>query len=102
MSETSGDPGASNADMAKPEQAAASDPFVGDVIPGLAGLRKGRFAMSGRGKRGGGRAVYYLIVREDVAIMIFADSKSDQEDLTAAQRKAARALIEELNHDKED
>ena len=89
--------GASNADVARLEQAIANDPIAGDVIPGLAGLRKIRFALSGRGKRGGGRAVYYLIVREDVALMIFAYSKSDQEDLTAEQKKAARALIEELN-----
>src|SRR6185436_813605 len=82
--------GASNADIAKLEQAIANDPLVGDVIPGLAGLRKVRFALSGRGKRGGGRAVYYLIVREDVAIMIFAYAKSDQEDLTPEQKKAAR------------
>jgi len=89
--------GASNADIARLEQAIANDPLVGDVIPGLAGLRKVRFALSGRGKRGGGRAVYYLIVREDVAIMIFAYAKSDQEDLTPEQKKAARTLIEELN-----
>ena len=89
--------GASNADIARLEQAIANDPLVGDVIPGLAGLRKVRFALSGRGKRGGGRAVYYLIVREDVAIMIFAYAKSDQEDVTPEQKKAARTLIEELN-----
>ena len=41
--------------------------------------------------------MYYLIVREDVAIMIFAYAKSDQEDLTPEQKKAARTLIEELN-----
>lgn len=61
-----------------------------DVIPGLAGLRKVRFALSGRGKRGGGRAVYYLILREEVALMIFAYSKSDQEDLTPEQKKSGK------------
>ena len=94
--------GASYADIASLEQAIANDPFVGDVIPGLAGLRKIRFAISGRGKRGGGRAIYYLILREDVAIMIFAYSKSDQEDLTPEQKKAAKALIEELNDGQEE
>jgi hypothetical protein len=57
--------GASDADIARLEQTIANDPFVGDLVPGLAGLRKVRFAISGRGKRGGGRAVYYLILRED-------------------------------------
>jgi hypothetical protein len=33
--------------------------------------------------------------------MIFAYSKSDQEDLTPGQKKAARALIEELNDGQE-
>jgi hypothetical protein len=72
-------------------------PLSGDVIPGLEGLRKVRFALGGKGKRGGGRAIYYLLVADDVAIMIFAYSKADQEDLTPEQKKAAKALIKELS-----
>jgi hypothetical protein len=34
--------------------------------------------------------------------MIFAYSKSDQEDLTTEQKKAAKTLIEELNDGQEE
>jgi hypothetical protein len=60
------------------------------------GLRKIRFALGNKGKRGGGRAVYFLMVSDDVAVMIFAYAKSAQEDLTAEQRKAALALLKEM------
>jgi hypothetical protein len=35
-------------------------PTAGDVIRGTGGLRKLRWAGSGRGKRGGARVIYYL------------------------------------------
>jgi len=35
------------------------DPDAGDVIQGTGGLRKIRVAVSGRGKRGGARVIYY-------------------------------------------
>ena len=85
--------GASSTDMGRLEAEIALNPQAGDVIPGLMGLRKIRFAL---GKRGGGRAVYFLMVSDDVAVMIFAYAKSDQEDLTMEQRKAALALLKEM------
>jgi hypothetical protein len=36
----------------------AANPAAGMVIPGLAGLRKLRVPLEGRGRRGGGRVVY--------------------------------------------
>ena len=88
--------GASNTDMGRLEAEIALNPQAGDVIPGLMGLRKIRFALGNKGKRGGGRAVYFLMVSDDVAIMIFAYAKSAQEDLTTEQRKAALALLKEM------
>jgi hypothetical protein len=89
--------GASDEDMAALEQAIASDPTIGDVIPGLGGLRKVRFGLGRKGKRGGGRAIYFLMVADDAAIMLFAYAKNAQEDLTKEQRKAALAIMKELN-----
>jgi len=88
--------GASSTDMGRLEAEIALNPQAGDVIPGLMGLRKIRFALGNKGKRGGGRAVYFLMVSDDVAIMIFAYAKSAQEDLTTEQRKAALALLKEM------
>jgi hypothetical protein len=82
--------------MGRLEAEIAVNPQAGDVIPGLMGLRKIRFALGNKGKRGGGRAVYFLMVSDDVAVMIFAYAKSAQEDLTTEQRKAALALLKEM------
>jgi hypothetical protein len=82
--------GASTTDMGRLETEIALNPQAGDVI------RKIRFALGNKGKRCGGRAVYFLMVSEDVAVMIFAYAKSAQEDLTMEQRKAALALLKEM------
>jgi hypothetical protein len=64
--------GASASDIARLEAEIAANPQSGDVIPGLAGLRKIRFALGGKGKRGGGRAIYFLMVSDDLAVLVFA------------------------------
>jgi hypothetical protein len=87
--------GASDADMLRVETEIATDPTVGDVIPGLGGLRKVRFRFGNRGKRGGGRAIYFLMVSADTAVMVFAYAKSTQEDLTSDERAAAKRLMED-------
>ncbi len=88
--------GASDRDVDRLESAIALNPTIGDVVPGLDGIRKLRFGLAGRGKRGGGRAIYFLMVADDVAVMLFAYSKAAQEDLTPDQRKAALALLKEM------
>jgi len=90
--------GVSAADMIKLETEIATNPGAGDVIPELMGLRKLRFGFGGRGKRGGGRAIYFLMVSDNVAVMVFAYAKSDQEDLTPDQRRAALDLIKEMTN----
>lgn len=52
--------------------------------------------MRGKGKRGGGRAIYVAIIKEDVAYMITAYPKSAQEDLTDDDKKAIKAFIDSL------
>jgi hypothetical protein len=37
----------------------SENPTIGDVIPGSCGLRKMRIPLQGRGKRGGGRVIYW-------------------------------------------
>ncbi|MBI4921795.1 MAG: type II toxin-antitoxin system RelE/ParE family toxin [Devosia nanyangense] len=94
--------GVTASEQEKLEQAIATDPFVGDVVPGLRGVRKVRFGFGGRGKRGGGRAIYFLVVTEDAALMMFAYAKNEQSDLTNEQRRAALALIEDVTDDQEE
>ncbi len=49
--------------------------------------------MGGKGKRGGGRAIYLWLVIDDAVFMLFAYSKSSQEDLTPSQRKALARFV---------
>lgn len=78
------------------EAAIAADPDAGDVIQGLKGARKIRFAMAGKGKSGGGRAIYVVVRVRDAAYLILAYAKSAQAEMSNDQRKAIKAFIEGL------
>jgi hypothetical protein len=70
-------------------------PELGAVIPGSGGLRKARWSISGRGKRGGVRVIYYWAVVHDKILMLFMYAKNEQDDLTSDQLKVLRKIIEE-------
>lgn len=73
-----------------------SNPLAGDVIQGLKGVRKIRFAFGGKGKRGGGRCIYLVLSIEDAIYLLLAYGKSKQTDLSSKQRKDILAFIEDL------
>jgi mRNA-degrading endonuclease RelE of RelBE toxin-antitoxin system len=62
-------------------------PEQGQIICGSGGIRKLRWAGSGRGKRGGLRVIYYWWVAKDRISMLTVYPKSEQDDLTAEQLK---------------
>ncbi|OGO65228.1 MAG: hypothetical protein A2Z45_11480 [Chloroflexi bacterium RBG_19FT_COMBO_55_16] len=70
-------------------------PAKGPVIQGSGGIRKFRWAISGRGKRGGVRVIYYWAVHRDILFMLLIYSKNEQDDLTPEQLKILKRLIEE-------
>ena len=70
-------------------------PESGDIIKGSGGIRKLRWAGSGRGKRGGIRVVYYYITEDEQIYMLYAYPKSKKDDLTADQLKQLKQLVEE-------
>lgn len=72
----------------------AQHPGIGRVIPGSGGMRKARWAGSGRGKRGGLRVIYYWWVGEDRISMLFLFRKNEQDDLTTEQVKLLRRALE--------
>jgi mRNA-degrading endonuclease RelE of RelBE toxin-antitoxin system len=53
------------------QSALTAHPDMGAIIPHSGGLRKVRWSMIGRGKRGGVRAIYYWVVAEDQILMLF-------------------------------
>jgi hypothetical protein len=83
-------------ELAAAEAGILAHPEAGQVIPGLKGVRKIRFAMGGKGKRGGGRAIYYVVWAYGRAYMLMAYAKSEKADLAEADRRAIRSVIEEL------
>jgi hypothetical protein len=85
-----------DAELAALEAEIAANPLAGDVIKGLRGVRKIRFSLGGKGKRGGGRCVYLAIVVQDTAYLLLAYGKSQQADLSPNQRKEILSLIEDL------
>ncbi len=70
------------------------NPETGDVIPGSRGLRKIRWRVAGRGKRGGVRVIYCHLNRADRIYMLYAYAKNEAEDLTRDQLKALRKIVE--------
>ena len=69
-------------------------PDSGALIPGSGGLRKLRWAASGRGKRGGARLIYYWAVPQNQIILLFIYPKNVQDDLTPDQVRALRKIVE--------
>ena len=65
-------------------------PHTGKIIQGSGGIRKLRWAGSGRGKRGGLRVIYYWWVSKDRISMLTVYPKSEKDDLTAEQLKQLR------------
>ena len=70
-------------------------PAQGTVIRGSGGLRKVRWGAKGSGKRGGLRVIYYWDAGAKWFYMLFVYAKNEQGDLTAAQVRLLRRLVEE-------
>ena len=76
------------------------DPLTGVLIKGSGGLRKMRIGLEGRGKRGGGRVVYWFHSHSYPAVLLWAFAKNEASDMSASQQKrvkvVADALLEEF------
>ena len=81
-------------DYAELQRHLADHPDTGDVIRGAGGIRKVRWAGSGRGKRGGLRIIYYWWVARDRISMLLVYPKNEQDDLSAEQLKLLRKALE--------
>jgi mRNA-degrading endonuclease RelE of RelBE toxin-antitoxin system len=67
-------------------------PDAGGIIPGSHGLRKLRWTISGKGKRGGTRIIYYWLRPRDTILMLFVFKKNERSDLSKDQVKTLRSI----------
>ena len=59
----------------------AANPTAGDVIPGAEGARKVRWAVQGKGKRGGARVIYFNRLEQGFLMLLAIYAKSEQENM---------------------
>lgn len=74
----------------------AKNPQAGDLIPAGGGIRKLRFALPGKGKRGGARLIYYWQTSKYKIYMLLAYTKAKKENLEPDQVAILKALVKEL------
>jgi mRNA-degrading endonuclease RelE of RelBE toxin-antitoxin system len=79
----------------KLQEALVENPKSGDVIQGSGGLRKIRWKLPAKGKRGGARVIYYHLDKDNQIYMIYAYKKNEQSDLTKEQLKQLKLVVEE-------
>jgi hypothetical protein len=70
----------------------ARNALAGDLIPGTGGVRKLRWGLEGRGKRGGARVVYYDHSDARPLFALTAYAKNERADISQADRNDFRRL----------
>ncbi len=75
------------------EESIVAAPDAAPVIRGTGGIRKLRWAGSGRGKRGGIRTIYFYHAGPSAIYLLTAYAKSDREDLTPADTRALSRMV---------
>jgi mRNA-degrading endonuclease RelE of RelBE toxin-antitoxin system len=73
-----------------------SDPQKGDLIKETGGVRKVRMRLPGRGKSGSARVIYLYLENHALLYLLTLYTKKEQADLSPEQKKAIRAIVEEI------
>lgn len=77
----------------------ARDPQGGDLIPGLGGIRRMRFAIGDKGKRGGVRVIWFVASADMPVLALLIYAKNEQANPSPAQRRVMLALVEGIKRD---
>ena len=84
----------SDDEYAAMQQFLVVNPEAGDVIPASGGVRKLRWGVAGRGKRGGLRVIYFLRRRNDEVWMLTLYAKNVADNIPA---KVLKKIKEEID-----
>ncbi len=74
----------------------AKNPTAGTIIQGTGGVRKLRFAVADKGKRGGSRIIYYYLDDTLPLYALLAYPKSAKSDLTSDEKQIVAHLVSTL------
>ena len=83
----------SDEEYADLQRALIADPEAGDVIRGTGGVRKVRWGVAGRGKRGGIRIIYYVKRPKDEIWMLTLYAKNEEQTIPAHVLRKIREEI---------
>ena len=84
----------SDDEYAAMQQFLVANPEAGDVIPASGGVRKLRWGVAGRGKRGGLRVIYFLRRRNDEVWMLTLYAKNVADNIPAKVLKKIKEAID--------
>ena len=76
------------------QSAIMANPDAGDVIPGSGGVRKLRWGLAGRGKRGGVRVIYYLRLQQGQVWMLTLYAKNEAASIPVAILKKIKEELD--------
>jgi hypothetical protein len=71
-----------------------ANPEAGDLIRGSGGVRKLRWGLAGRGKRGGVRVIYYLRLQQGQVWLLTLYAKNGAESISGAVLKKIKEELD--------
>lgn len=71
----------------------SKNPTAGKVIKGTGGLRKLRWVLPNRGKRGGARVLYIDFMAYERIYLVDVYAKGEKEDITEEEKKTFKKMI---------
>jgi hypothetical protein len=88
--------GLNDGDIKELEDYLIKNPDSGDVIKGTGGLRKLRWKLKGKGKRGGIRVFYVDFPKYEKLYFISLLKKNEVDDLSSEDKKILSTAIKEI------
>jgi len=74
----------------------AGNPEAGLLIPGTGGARKVRWAISGKGTRGGARTIYYYHNESIPLFVLDIYAKSEKADLSESDKRGLKRILAQI------